>query len=91
LVDQEVLDTDAEHFDCATCPVADAQDTLDRENQDAWQLYGRICTRFAVDMGVTADVLRAHVDGWPAADVVDLLERFAVMYDVLSPPPPRQD
>jgi hypothetical protein len=91
LVDQEVLDTDAEHFDCATCPVAEAQSTLDRENVEAWQLYGRVCTRFAVDVGLVGDVLRAHVEGWPAADVVDLMERFAVLYDVLSPPPKRMD
>jgi hypothetical protein len=71
--------------------VADAQATLDRENVEAWDLYGRVCTRFAVDFGVVPELLRQLVDGWRPEDVVDLMERFAVMYDVLNPPPPRQD
>jgi hypothetical protein len=71
--------------------MAAAQATLDRANEEAWQLYGRVCSRFAVDFNVVPELLRHLVDGWPSEDVIELMERFAVMYDVFNPPTQRQD
>jgi hypothetical protein len=65
--------------------------TLDAENRDAWRIYGQLCSRFAVDFGVAPDLLRALVDGWSPDDVVELMERLTVMYDVLSPAPQPKD
>ncbi len=86
-VDDEVLETDGDYFDCETCAVADAVASLDPDNAEAWHLYGRVCTRFAVDFGMVPDVLRPLVAGWSPDAVADLFDRFAVMYDVLQPPP----
>lgn len=83
-----MLDTDGEHFDCETCEVADALASLDADNADAWRVYGQCLSRFAVDLGLVPVQFKALVSGRSDADVVDLMERLAVIYDVLSPPPP---
>jgi hypothetical protein len=88
VVDQDVLDTDAEQFDCETCPFVEMQATLDRDNEEAWSVYGRLGSRFLVDFGLIPDTLRRLVDGWPSAEVVDLMERLSVIHDVINPPPP---
>ncbi len=54
-------------------------------------MYQRLASRFAVDFGLVPDLLRHLVAGWSSADVADLLERLALMYDVFQPPPPRQE
>ncbi len=67
------------------------QATLDRANVEAWGLYHRLHSRFAVDFSLTTDLFRALVDGWSADDVADVIERLTVMYDVLEPPAPRTE
>ncbi len=86
-----MLETDGDQFNCETCPVACQQATLDAANVEAWGLYHRMGNRFAVDFHLTADLFRGLVAGWPAEDVVDVLERLSVMYDTLSPPAPPSD
>lgn len=89
-VDQDVIDSEPDDFDCDTCHLQIEFARLDTENARAWDLYGRLCSRFAVDAGIVPDLLRNLVDGWSPSDVVDALERCAVVHDVLNPPPPRQ-
>jgi hypothetical protein len=81
-----VLETEPECFDCTTCPVAQQQATLDTANVEAWGVYQRMQSRFAVDFHLTADLFRAIVAGWPPEDVADVMERLSVMHDVFSPP-----
>jgi hypothetical protein len=63
--------------------------TLDPPSAEAWEIYGRLGSRFAVDFGLVPDVLRRLVAEWSDDDVLDLVDRLAVMYDTFSPP--RQD
>jgi hypothetical protein len=65
--------------------------SLDADNADAWAVYGQLCSRFAVDFNLAPALLRHLTEGRAADDVLDLVDRLAVMYDVLSPPPQRQD
>lgn len=66
--------------------MARQQASLDRANGEAWGLFGRLQNRFAVDYRLMPDLFRAHIAGWPAEDVVDVLERLTIIYDVLCPP-----
>jgi hypothetical protein len=65
--------------------------SLDLDNADAWSVYGQLCSRFAVDFHLAPELMRHLTEGRAADDVIDLVERLAVVYDVLSPPPPRHD
>jgi hypothetical protein len=65
--------------------------SLDADNADAWSVYGQLCSRFAVDFHLAPALLRHLTEGRAVDDVLDLVDRLAVMYDVLSPPPQRQD
>lgn len=71
--------------------MADAQATLDSDNREAWGIYGRLCNRFTVDLHVAPVVMASCVEGWSADAVIDLVDRLALMHDVLNPPPPRTD
>ena len=83
--DQDVIDTDAEHFDCQTCPVPAAFAWLDADNVEAWRIYGQCCTRFAVDLGLVPVHFQALIAGMGPDAVDDLMQRLAVIHDVLSP------
>jgi len=71
--------------------LADAQDTLDLENREAWRIYERLCTRFALDLRLTSVVFPYVLEAWSSGDVVDLLDRLTLMHEVLNPPPPTED
>lgn len=89
-VDQDVLDTDPTEFDCDTCPVRERQADLWPENVAAWRLYHQLITRFLVDgqmLGTVFDRLTRELD---VESFSDTLDRLAVMYDVLQPPPPQE-
>jgi hypothetical protein len=77
---------DDDAFDCETCPVANAQATLDETNREAWSVYRRVCQRFPYDFHAAPLLLDRLTEHWPASEVVDLLDRLALMYDVLNPP-----
>jgi hypothetical protein len=85
MVDQDVLDTDAEHFDCETCPVRCMQGTLDAPNWEAWDIYHRLHARLVVDLKLAPVLFPVLVNGWPAPDVLELTERLAILHDVLAP------
>ena len=76
-----------ELFDCATCPVAEHCDALDPENRAAWSLYQQMAKRFVVDVGIGAEVFRRLTEAEDAETVCDRVQRLAIIYDVLSPPP----
>jgi hypothetical protein len=80
---------DAEAFDCDACPVAEQLGALaeDPENQRAWAIYHRVATRFNADTHAGGVVLAGLTAGWDREDFQDVVERLAVIYDVLSPPP----
>lgn len=62
------------------------QQRLDTRNAEAWGLYHRVQNRFAYEVRVTPDLFRALVAGWPAEDVVEIVERCNVIHAVLQPP-----
>jgi uncharacterized protein (UPF0303 family) len=75
------------YSDCATCPVAEALDGLCPSNQDAWRVYRQVVTRFAYETRSIPLVLeRITADLDPDA-FVDLMERFAILFEVFNPPP----
>ena len=81
--DEEALAT--ERFDCGSCPVALAVDSLDGENLRAWRIFHQIALRIVVDTHIAAVVLERVTQGWSAEDMVDLIERLNVIDDVLRP------
>jgi hypothetical protein len=87
VVDREVVDTDPEEFDCASCELARKQDELWAENIDAWQVFQDLARRFVVDVGIGALVLERHLADRGIADALDLVDRLALIYDVVCPRP----
>jgi hypothetical protein len=85
-VDQDVLDTDPDEFDCDTCVVRDRQADLWPENADAWRLYHQLVTRFLVDGQLLPVALTRLTADMTLEAFTDALDRLAVIYDVLQPP-----
>jgi hypothetical protein len=69
--------------------VADALATLDEdaENVRAWRLYHRVATRFVADTHSGSIVLKNLTADLSPEDFEDVVERLALLYDTLSPPP----
>ncbi len=80
---------DAEVFDCSTCEYRRLRDALAPENAVAWEVWRLIGSRFCVDFGTAGWALRAVTADWPADDVQDLVQRLALIYDAVAPPPER--
>jgi len=78
-------------FDCDTCPVRQALDGLRPENEQAWRLFHRLGSRFVVDFGVGAEAFKRLTADVPDDEVPDLLQRLALIYDGLYPPPKMPD
>lgn len=89
MASDEALDEDPDAYSdaqCEGCAVRQAIEDLDAPNRDAWSLYRQIVTRFTVDAQVVPLALsRLTADRDPDA-FAELLDRFAVLYDALSPP-----
>jgi hypothetical protein len=86
-----VLETDTDQFDCDTCPVREAQDRLRPENIEAWELFQVLMNRWVWDAQATGPYFLALTEDRPE-DRRDLMERCALIYEILLPPPPqRQD
>lgn len=85
------MDADPEVYDCQTCEMAHQVGTLGRANAEAWAIFQRVCGRFAHEAGLMSLRLTLETDGWPAQDVIDLLDRLEIIYDEVMPPqePPR--
>jgi hypothetical protein len=86
LATDEEVETDAELFDCDDCPVREALEGLWPENADAWRMFHRVVTRFAVDMHAGAEIMRRLAVDIDADDFGDLVDRFSLIYDLLYPP-----
>jgi len=53
----------------------------------AWSIYRTVATRFVWDGHAAGWALDRLTRDWPVEDVTDLLDRLAVLYDALQPPP----
>lgn len=71
--------------------MADAQATLDADNREAWGMYGRIVSRLTVDLHMAPVVFARAVDGMDSDEVLTLVDRLAVMHNILNPPPQKPE
>lgn len=81
-----MLATDPEAFDCDGCAVREALDGLNAENAEAWEMFHRLASRFLVDAQLISTAFQQLMVGRDAADVLDVLERLEVIYDIVQPP-----
>lgn len=88
--DEETVESDCEEFDCETCPVYEALQALWPENLEAWTLFHRLACRVSADYQMTSPVLAAVLRERDAEESLDLLDRFATIYDLVYPPPPKK-
>lgn len=89
LADDEVVEQEAEQFDCAACPVRERMTGLDAENREAWSAYQTCANRFVVDYQAGPVLLDRLTRDWDADDFVALMERLRIIYDTLQPPKER--
>jgi len=62
----------------------------DADNAEAWALFHRTFTRFTVDTHVASVLLTKLIDSRESEAAMDLVERFALLYDALHPPPEKK-
>lgn len=77
---------DPELYVCETCAVAEAYDGLDDDNRAAWELFQRVCSRFACETGTSGSVLTGLLSGASPVEYEDTVQRLAVIYNALCPP-----
>ncbi len=80
------METDPEQFDCTVCPLAAAQAALWPENVEAWSLFERVSRRFVHEFKLGPDVMQHSLAGRDSDDVLDMVDRLTIIYDVLAPP-----
>lgn len=83
----EEIETEPEAYDCLNCSVAEALDGLDKENREAWVLYRKVMTRFAVEVGTVPLIFDRLTAGMDPEDFGDLVTRCALIFDELNPIP----
>lgn len=86
---EQEADPDA-YSQCDECPVAMQIDGLCAVNKRAWKMYRRVLSRFAADTHAIPLVLHRVTADLDLDDFADLMDRFAILYDVLCPPPAGQ-
>lgn len=88
-VSDEEVEADPQAFRCETCPVADQLAALDDDpaNAQAWRLFHGIVNRMTVDTQTVAWRLERATAEMSADEIDELLARFRLLYDVLSPVP----
>lgn len=79
--------SDPEAFNCETCPVRTLQAALDRDSQRALTIWAHIGRRFVLEHGLAGWTLQRLTRGWTDEEQTDLIERLALLYDMLVPPP----
>jgi hypothetical protein len=84
-----VIETDGEQFDCATCPLAEQWATLSESNVEAWCLFQRVCSRFAVETHAAPAILARAIED--ADDPDGLTTRLTMLYDIHYPPKKARD
>ncbi len=80
------IETEPDLYQCETCPVSEAQAQLWPENAEAWLVFQRMASRFVVDTGLAGDVFRRLTTEHDDDDAVALVERMALLYDIVNPP-----
>lgn len=85
LVEPDVLETDAALFDCDTCAVAQALADLWPENVVAWTFFHRLSSRLVRDTHLAGELLRSYTADWDPDAIADLIDRLALVHDVLVP------
>lgn len=73
-------------FDCEQCVVSQALEDLWPENAAAWRLFHQLATRFVVDASLGAEVFRTLTAELSVDEIEDLLDRLAIIYDIVMPP-----
>jgi len=86
-------EADGEIHNCETCAVADMLADLDDDpdNAEAWALFHRTFTRFTVDTHVASVLLTKLISEREPSEALELVDRFAVLYDALHPPPEKKE
>lgn len=88
LASEEEQEHDPEMYQgCDTCPVAEHIEGLCGENQTAWREYRQVVTRFTLETQSVALVLDRITTDLDRDAFEDRIERFAVLFDALCPPP----
>lgn len=82
----DLLRTEPEAFDCATCERRQRIEALDEENREAWLLWTRLGSRFIKDYGLGAWACERAFAGMDPDDVDDRLARLSVIYNTVQPP-----
>lgn len=74
-------------YNCDVCPLASALVDLRMypENERAWYVYQQLASRFSVDTHTCAVVLERLTKDDEPDEFADLMQRLAVLYDVLQP------
>lgn len=85
--DDDVIETDAQEFNCETCEVKTRRAALDPENTRAVDVFGQCVTRFCRETQTSALVLGCLTANDSPEQVVDLVARLEVLYDVFVPVP----
>lgn len=64
-----------------------AQESLFPENARAWLIFHQTATRFLADVSAGGCALERLTADVGQEEFSDLIERLALLYDVLCPPP----
>ncbi len=83
--DAETVETDPQAFDCDTCEVRRQWDGLDADNREAWTLYRKVSTRFAVERGLVASQVQRVLRRLDDEDADDLMTRLALVHESCCP------
>lgn len=84
----EDVEGDSEAYDCDDCEVSQYWQDLeaDAANLDAWRLFHQIVGRFTIETHATGIALERLTVGLEPEAFADLLDRFAILFDVMCPP-----
>jgi hypothetical protein len=72
-------------YQCGTCEVKQQLDGLDAEGHQAWDIYQKVCSRFALETNTAGVVLDRATAGLDDDDALDVVARLSLLYGVLCP------
>lgn len=85
-MDDEIVLTDPQEFDCSQCVTMAMLAGLDADNQAAWMLYRKLCNRFVNDLQAGSVLLARLTQDLDSDEFGSQCDRLCVIYDVLQPP-----
>lgn len=65
--------------------MAEAIDGLDEPNTQAWRLFHRLATRFAVDAQLVPEIWRFFTADLAEQDYDALFDRLSLIYEIVMP------